>query len=292
MLWEGLWRYLKAKGLAVQIRHTRCLGDARVLAQKAASDPSCRMVVVAGGDGTVREAADGMAGSGKPMMIVPTGTENLLAGEVGMDDRLAGIISTFERGQVKTVDLGMVNGRCFTSVVGVGFDGQVVRRVNQRRRGHIDYYDYLEPLWHTFWSYKFPSLSVQMDGQDVFSGRGLVFVGNISRYALGLHLLGRARINDGLLDLCIYRCSGRLHLVKHAIMTVLKSHIACRDVFYATCRQVIIEATSKDIPCQMDGDPGPDLPLKIAVNRSALRLLVPVEGRPIGVRRSLLRAFR
>jgi diacylglycerol kinase family enzyme len=181
-LWEGLWRYLKARGFTIHIRHTRCLGDARQLAAQAAMDQACAMVIVAGGDGTVREAADGLAGSGKPLMLVPTGTENLLASELGIDDRIEGLIAIFQRGLIKTMDLGRVNGRSFASVVGVGFDGQVVHRVGKRRKGHIDYYDYLEPLWHTFWSYRFPPISVRMDGQQVFSGTGMYSMAGVSTW--------------------------------------------------------------------------------------------------------------
>lgn len=292
ILWQGMYNYLLERGFSVQVRQTSCLGDARILAQQAAVVPGCAMVIAAGGDGTAREVADGLAGSGKPLMLIPAGTENLLASEIGMDDRLHGLIDTFQRGQIKVMDLGLVNQRCFACVVGVGFDGQVVQRVNKRRKGHIDYYDYLEPLWHTFWSYRFPAVNVQLDGKDVYTGRGLVFIGNISRYALGLHVLANAQMGDGLLDVCIYKSAGRLHLLKHSLMTILKRHTRCRDVVYSRCSQATISSVRGDLPCQVDGDPGPPLPLYISVRRAALKILVPPRARPLGVRQSLLRAFR
>jgi len=292
LLWRGLHRYLTDRHFEVSLNCTHSLEHACELARQAAADPSCSMVAVAGGDGTIREAAHGMAGSAKPLLIVPCGTENLLANELGFDDKLQTILATFEKGFTRPLDLGTINGRCFTCVAGFGFDGEVISRVSRRRKGHIDYYDYLDPLWQTFWSYRFPSLCVELDGQEVFHDRGLAFVGNVSRYAIGLHLLQNAEYGDGLLDVCIFRCAHQVHLMKHSAMTLFKRHIVCRDVIYRQCRQAVIGADSPKVVCEVDGDPGPALPAQIGIVPGALQVMVPEKGRPAGLRRSLFRAIR
>jgi len=292
LLWRGLHRYLLDHQFEVKLDMTTSLDDARRLAHEAAADERCALAIVAGGDGTVREVAQGMAGSIKPLLIVPCGTENLLANELGFDEKLQTILATFEEGFTRPLDLGVINGRCFTCVAGFGFDGEVIFRVSRWRKGHIDYYDYLDPLWQTFWSYRFPPLRVDLDGQEVFHGRGLVFVGNVSRYALGLHVLQNADFGDGLLDVCIFKCAHQVHLLKHSAMTLFKRHTICRDVIYRRCRQAVVAADSPKVVCEVDGDPGPGLPAQINILSQALKVMVPEKGRPAGLRRSLVRAIR
>ncbi len=292
VLWRGLHRYLTGRGFEVSLQFTESPGQGTHLAQVAARDDRCCLVLAAGGDGTAREASQGMAGSTKPLLLIPSGTENLLASELGLDDRLSTLIATFEGGFTRPLDLGVINDQCFACVAGFGFDAQVVRRVSRRRRDHIDYYDYVDPMWQTFWSYRFPPIRVEVDGREVFHGRGLVFVGNISRYAMGLHLLQNADFGDGLLDVCVFRCASRFHLVKHSAMTVFKRHTGCRDVVYCQGRAARVQADASKVVCEVDGDPGPSLPCEIGIRPQALRVMVPEKGRPAGLRRSLFRAIR
>ena len=152
----------------------------------------------------------GLEGTDKPMLIMPCGTENLLASELGFDEKAETLIKVFEEGYIRPLDLGKADGRCFTSIAGFGFDGDVVKRVNELRHGHIHHLDYFYPIWRTFWDYKFPPIKVVCDGEEIFDGQGLVFVGNISRYAIGLQILHYADYGDGLLDVCIYKCASQL----------------------------------------------------------------------------------
>jgi len=240
----------------------------------------------------VREIAHGLEGSDKPLLIVPGGTENLLANEMGLDQSLKTLARTFEAGFTRTFDLGNANGRCFTSIAGFGFDGEVVKGVNHNRTGHINYFDYFWPLWRTFWRYGFDSMTVEVDGEQIFDGRGLVFVGNISRYAIGLKILARADYSDGLLDICIYKCAGQMHLVKHSAMTVLKHHASCRDVIYCQGKFIKITSDNPELATEIDGDPGPAVPVEINVIPKAVRLMVPEGGKPAGIRAQILRALR
>jgi diacylglycerol kinase family enzyme len=250
------------------------------------------MVVVVGGDGTVREVTHGLVGSSKPLLIVPGGTENLLANELGLDRTLPKLTRTFEAGFVRSLDLGNANGRCFTSIAGFGFDGEVVKGVSQKRKGHINYFDYFWPLWRTFWRYRFDAMSVEVDGERIFDGPGLVFVGNISRYAIGLNILEHADFSDGLLDVCIYKCDCRTHLAKHSAMTVLKQHTRCRDIIYRQGKFISVSSDNPDLPVEIDGDPGPAVPVQITVIPKAVNVMVPEGAKPAGIRAQILRALR
>jgi YegS/Rv2252/BmrU family lipid kinase len=288
------WRfrgYLVGRGFEVRVSLTSSLEHARQLAAGAAADVRCRMVVVVGGDGTVREVVRGLAGVDKPMMIVPQGTENLLASELGYDERLKTLVRAFESGVVRPLDVGRANEQCFTSIVGFGFDGWVVKQVSERRSGNIDYYDYFWPTWRAFWEYRYSPMTVEVDGEQVFNGQGLVFVGNVSRYGMGLKILAHANYGDGLLDVCVYRCSSRLRLAKLSAMTVLKQHTKSRDVIYRQGRTMRISSPVNGIFSEIDGDPGPALPVTIEVIPNAVNVLVPPGAKPAGVRARIIRAI-
>ncbi|MBA7478119.1 Diacylglycerol kinase [subsurface metagenome] len=284
-------QYLLKSGFDVRVSLTTSLENACELATDAAVEYDCAMVVVVGGDGTVREVAHGLEGSDKPLLIVPHGTENLLANELGFDEKLKTIIRTFEAEYIRPLDLGSANGRCFTSIAGFGFDGQIVKRVSEQREGHIDHFDYFWPIWRTFWNYKFDPMKVEVDGEEIFDGPGLVFVGNISRYALGLQILHYADFGDGLLDVCVYKCASQLRLVKHSVMTVLKQHADTSDVIYRQGKNIRVSSKTDSIMTEIDGDPGPALPVQIKVIPQAVNCIVPEGAKPAGIRTRIIRAI-
>ena len=284
-------QYLVEKGFDVKVSLTTCLEHACELATDAAVDYDCAIVVVVGGDGTVREVAHGLEGSDKVMLVVPCGTENLLANELGFDEKLKTLVKIFEAGYIRPLDLGSANGRCFTSIAGFGFDGEVVKRVSEKRKGHIDYFDYFEPIWRTFWDYKFDAMKLEVDGEETFDGPGLVFVGNISRYAAGLQVLQYADFGDGLLDVCVYKCTTPFRLLKHSVMTVLKQHADSGDVIYRQGKSISVSSETAGIKTEVDGDPGPALPVQISVIPQAVNVMVPKGAKPAGIRTRIKRAL-
>ncbi|MEN6307293.1 MAG: diacylglycerol kinase family protein [Anaerohalosphaeraceae bacterium] len=286
---SGFRAYLDQKGYSVKIEFTQSLEHGRQLAHQAAADPDCSLVVGAGGDGTIREVVCGMSGSTKPLLVLPCGTENLLANELGYDVRLETVINAFENGQLRSLDLGRANDIHFTSIAGFGFDGKVVHRVQAIRKGHISHLTYFWPIWRTFWDYTFPPMKVVVDQKELFDGQGLVFVGNISRYAIGLHILKKANYSDGLLDICIFRCHSCWSLLKHAACTVLKTHLRSKNTIYTQARTIRIESSVNHIPTELDGDPGPSLPLDISIIPAAIQVLVPPGAKPAGIRTRIRR---
>jgi diacylglycerol kinase (ATP) len=283
--------YLRQKNFRTKIDYTESLVHARELAADAAVKYDCALVVVAGGDGTIREVTEGLEGSDKPLMIIPSGTENLLANELGCKSSLKSAISTFEASISRPLDLCKVNDMFFMCVGGVGFDGEVVNLVSDQRRGNITQLHYFWPIWKTFWRYRFPPLTVEVDDKVIFAGRGIVIFGNISRYALGLPILLKADFSDGLLDVCVCHCPNRFSLLYHALLTVLKMRQISKGVIYRQCQKLKIYSDTK-IPTEIDGDPGPDLPLEISIIPKAVKVLVPPKSKPIGMRRRIFKLFK
>ncbi len=252
---------------AVKTTHA---GHATSLAAKL--DPGVDAVLTVGGDGTVGEVAGGLCGSGVPMLILGTGTENLLARELRMPlvpDRVARILL---HGVPFPFDVGTINGRRFLSIVGVGFDADCVLRLAAVRKGHITHMTYFWPIWRTFWSHRFPRLCVEVDGACVFDDRGLVLIGGTGRYSRGLRILARARYDDGMLDVCVLPCTTRTKLATHAYRISRRRHIGRGGVIYRQCRRVRV--TSPDtVPVQIDGDVGGFLPLDATITPGAISFL-------------------
>lgn len=281
--------YLVEKGFDVRVHLTESLEHACELATKSAVDYQCNLVVCAGGDGTVREVLQGLEGTNKLFMPIPGGTENLLANELGFDSHLQTLVDAFEGGCIKPLDLGLINGQCFTSIAGFGFDGAVVHRISKTRTGHISHLSYFWPMWRTFWEHDFPRIKVVADGKEIFNNRGLVFVGNISRYAIGLSICKNANFGDGLLDVCIFRCHDQAHLIGHSVNVIFKRHTHAKSVIYTQAESIQVTPADNSVFCQIDGDPGPTLPADIKVIPQAIRVLVPPGAKPAGLRTRLKR---
>ncbi len=266
--------FLKKRGDQVDIALTQSLEHAHNLAEDARQN-KYQTIIVAGGDGTVRTVAEALAGSEIPLLILPTGTENLLAGELGINGSLETTLKTLENGLIRRLDLGKMGNRFFIAVAGVGFDADVIRRLNTIRSGHITHTDYIWPICRTFWEYQFPTLHVLADDEVVCDEPALVFVGNISRYAVGLQIFKNADCSDGLLDLTIYKCSRRRTLLCHSAATIMRLSQKTHTVLRKKCRNITISSPNPNISVQFDGDPGPSMPLTISVYPSAASFLTP-----------------
>ncbi len=280
LLEAELRRKLRAMGWESIEYVTRSAGDATNYARTIA--PNASVVIAWGGDGTVNEVANGLAGTDVPLLIVHAGTENLLAKELGIPKRPADLADLLHSGQIMDFDIGRINHLSFHSILGVGFDAEVVRRVSSTRTGHISHLSYFWPIWRTFWEHDFPQLQITADGERLFAGQGLAFVGNISRYSSGLRICRDAQFDDGLLDLVVFECNQQAGLLLHAAWTLLRRHPLKGNVIYRPARSIRIESDTP-VACQLDGDLGPSTPLDISVAPHKIKLIVPA-GFPGGPR--------
>jgi diacylglycerol kinase family enzyme len=151
--------------------------------------------------------------------------------------------------------------------------------MHRNRVGHITHLTYIWPICRTFWEYRFNHIRVEVDGEVLCDEPGLVFVGNISRYAIGLRILPHADCSDGLLDVCIYKCRNRFELAWFSLLTILqKSHLS-RRVLRCRCREVKISSKDPHMRVEVDGDPGPPLPMHIKVVPAAAMVFAPRPSR-------------
>src|SRR5579859_2017964 len=199
---------LERRGWRVECRTTAHIGHATALAALAAQRGS-EAVLVCGGDGTINEAVNGLAGSETALAVLPAGTINLWAREVGLSADPAAAVRLMLSGERRRVDLGRVGDRYFLMLASVGVDAVAVRAVMAERKRRWGRYAYLAAGVSDLLRHGGRPLAIEA-GEVHFRGRALAaIVGNTRLYAGLLHAAHRARIDDGLLDLRVYAGGAR-----------------------------------------------------------------------------------
>lgn len=264
---------LLAEGCSVRLYQTTDTGDGKRRAAEARGNVDC--LVVAGGDGTVREVIEGLAGHPTPLAILPSGTENLLAREMRVPTSTEAMCRAIQRSHTRAVDLARVNNNAFLLVTGIGFDGEVIDRLVATRRGHITHLSYFWPLWRTFWQHRWPRLSVVADGEEIFRGKGMVFVGNTARYALNLRVCRDAVNDDGMLDVCAFYCDHQIPLLRHSANTMMRRHVGSRGVVYQKARDIEVASLDEEpVSLEVDGDPAGILPARFDIEPRRAAVIV------------------
>lgn len=123
---------LRAAGADVTVELTQAAGHATELARNAARAGHADVIVAAGGDGTINEVARGLLGQGVPLGIVPLGTANVLAVEIGLPLQAENVASMLLGGPAELIGTGLVQGEIFLMMVGIGFDGEIVHGIDPK----------------------------------------------------------------------------------------------------------------------------------------------------------------
>lgn len=201
--------YLKQNGCHVEYAYTQHGGHAESLTVEALSK-GFELIVAVGGDGTVNEVARGLTGTHGTLGIIPAGSGNGLARELGISMRPKKSIRTLLSGETRKIDVCRVNDQPFLCTCGIGFDAQIAGGIkNAKSRGFIRYI-----LLTIRESIHFKSFSIQMraDGEQYNGKAFMVTFANISQFGNHAYIAPKARINDGLLDMIIIRPFSKIWL--------------------------------------------------------------------------------
>lgn len=203
---EYLRGLLQTRGLTGEVEQATGWEGARRLAA-AAAEAGYDQVVAAGGDGTVNAVANGLAGSETALGVLPLGTGNVLAYNLGVA-RLPQALATLEGGRRLTLDLGRVNGRYFVAVAGVGFDAEVALNLDPMRKRQMGRMAFLvEGLARRHLAKPhFFRLEMQGERSEMLAGEfWSAFFSNFSAHTWNLPLTRQADPADGWLDLILFR---------------------------------------------------------------------------------------
>ena len=234
-----------------------------------------RAVVSAGGDGTVSLLGN-LLPAETPFAILPLGTENLLGRHLKLKADEEFFLSVIKQGKIRKIDAGRANGKLFFVVASCGFDAAIVKRLDESRSGHINYFSWLKPIAQTMFSYRFPPLRIWIDGNETDRPVRWAFIFNIPNYAINLRITPDAIDCDGKLDACTYRDGGLLRGIWYLCVTLLGSHKRLDASSFAKFKSMRIEAECEEpVYYELDGDPGGELPVEIEVVEQGLTVLVP-----------------
>ena len=241
------------------------------------------LVVVAGGDGTVREVASAMAGSDTPLAIVPAGTGNVLAGAL----RIRGFgpaLELLSAGETRQLDLGqaswagadgVVHERPFTVGVGMGFDARIMAAAEHEWKRRLRFGAYIGAAVRELSRLESARFRVVADGVTLETEGLLVLIANCGDLIPG-RLGARQPLDpaDGRLDLLIVGGRNMLHGLRGAIDLLWRTDDSDDHVIRRTVTTVRVEADPPQ-PIQTDGDHHPPGWLEATVRPGALKVVVP-----------------
>jgi diacylglycerol kinase (ATP) len=267
-------------GYEVVLHLTTRTGDAEQFARdiSAASGPRMPLVVAAGGDGTINEVANGLVGSRLPMAILPFGTTSVLAREIGvpLDDIDAAVDYAITE-QPRPVSLGRVAfensvTRFFVLMAGIGFDGEVVHRVNPTLKRLIGKGAYVLSTVRSVFSYKPNSLTItysRMDGSVAKAQGTSIIVSNAARYGGDYMITPQARLTVPSLELMIDQSHGPADFLR--LLSAIGSGRTVPGARYETVTAIRIDGVAR---MQLDGDASGTTPVVIDVVPDALQLVM------------------
>jgi diacylglycerol kinase family enzyme len=252
------------------------LAAATAWANQCHADGRLRALVGMGGDGTAAELINRTA-EGVPLTLLPAGNSNLLARHFGLRNDPQFVCRTIAEGVLARFDAGRANGRLFSLMAGCGFDAEVVRRVHQRRRGHLRQWAYFGSALRAIASYPFPEIRVHWEEEDgggePLSARWL-FAFNLPCYGGGFRIAPESDGSDGLLDVCAFGRGHLWHTLKLAAAVLLGRHQRLADWTWRRVRRSRLTSDGQ-VPYQLDGDPAGLLPLDLEVLPGRVTLVVP-----------------
>ncbi len=276
-------RFLMANATDFTLYATRGIDDARELAAKFAADGE-PVVLAAGGDGTLNAVIMGLIGSNTALGVLPTGTMNVFAREMGIPvpsvqrSNLKRALQVIKEGHITEVDLFHANGQPFVQMAGIGFDAQVIEDTTAESK------KLLGPLAYLMNAVKLlgedpPKMKlICSDGREI---EGVaVLAGNGELYGGQVRLFPKADNNDGLLDILVFKESGYKFVVDTlkgmaGVLDLVKS-----SVEYVQAAEFKVVA-DRDVPIEVDGEYlGRHTEVSFSSTGSKLKVLAPKE--PIG----------
>jgi diacylglycerol kinase (ATP) len=279
--------WLKAQDWRADWVFTRWPGEATRIAGCAVGEGR-DLVVVCGGDGTISEAINGLAGSETALAVVPAGTANVWAKEVGLPRRPIDALRVALYGQAQRMDLGRAGAgqerRYFFLMAGVGLDGQIAASLPLGVKRYLGATAYAITAVRESLRFRSQQVCLLLDGEPFETRLMMMIVGNTRNYGGVAQVTARACANDGLLDVCLFSGESPLDIILHTLRVVAKAHLRASSVLYRRVRRIELPAESA-LPVQLDGDFCAAYPTLFEVAPAALTVMLPHQALPLFRRR-------
>ncbi|MBN1177869.1 MAG: diacylglycerol kinase family lipid kinase, partial [Anaerolineae bacterium] len=279
---------LRKRGWTLDTVSTKGPEDSLRLARGAA-EAGLDAVWVAGGDGTIRDTLNGLVHSRTALAVLPVGTGNLWAKQLHLPTytltnpfRLREAAIAQSEGYVRVIDVGRLGERYFLLWAGIGFDARITTELEPRPRPvkRMGAMAYILAAATLAYDYSGVRTQVMVDGRVVRGRTLMILVSNVQNYAI-LNICKQAKMDDGLLNVVIFRGLGVSYIARHVLKVFSGRHLQDPKVIHRQARRVVINA-EVPIPVQADGDPLGQTPVTLEVVPRALRILAPPQA-PAGL---------
>ena len=302
---EAVVSFLTRNGWSVTYRETTKPKEATQLARSAARN-GAEVVIAAGGDGTVSEVASGLLHTETALGVIPVGTSNSWAIQMGIpalnpllpSTSIAKMVSDIEErtklslpgnfyrkvlldaAQVLVdrrsvaVDMGEVAGRYFLMWAGIGLDAAVLESVPPKEKAALGTWAYLLTALGAAGRRCSTDVQLTLDGKTTMVNTPLIVVSNIQLYGGIMAIGSRAGVNDAKLDVCIFKGDGFFTFVQHAVKVFSHQHLRDPSTEYYQCSEIVV-ASACALPVHVDGEPFTQTPVTIRVIPLALKTIVP-----------------
>ena len=247
-------------------------GEAEELARNAVAQ-GYEHVVAAGGDGTIHEVVNGIAESNAALGLMPMGTMNVFANELGLPaNDLGRCWEIIRAARVRWIDLPTANEKHFVQLAGVGLDAQVVKETSLALKRNFGPLSYLISAAQIA-GRKPPRLCIE--AEEAMTGEGsFVLVGNGRLYGGPFPFFKHAMIDDGLLDVLVFKQLGYIEIIKYLQNFIFTSGITTPEVEYFQTRRLRV-SSGEDVPVELDGELSGGCPVEFQVKPRRLKVLAP-----------------
>lgn len=232
-------------------------------------------VLIWGGDGTVQRALDGLAGTGVPLAVLPAGTGNLFASNIGVPEDLERAVQIGLGGEVCAMDIGRINGERFGVMAGVGADALMIRDADGGLKDRWGRGAYMFTGVKNV-SKALVKVRVDVDGQKYFSGKaGCVIVGNVRRVLGGIEAFDDVTPRDGKLEVAVVTATTPTQWARVIGRSVIGKTAKAKHVEMTSARRIDIRLKERRLYQVDGGDRTKERRLKIRVEPRALLVCTP-----------------
>jgi diacylglycerol kinase family enzyme len=273
---ERLRDFLQARQLRWDVWPAHGGEELRALAHKA-STSDAHVIVAGGGDGTINTVGASLAGGDKIFGVLPLGTLNHFAKDLGIPLELGAAVENIAGGHVASIDVAEVNGRIFLNNSSIGlYPKIVIRREAQRKYGRAKWLAMISALYRTLRQYAAFRVRVTADGRRFRRRTPILFVGNNEYQIEGRSLGARRCLDSGKLCLYILHNTGPWGLFKFAVRALLRRAWRIKDFDALQARAIDVETRRKRVRVALDGEIADiETPLHYRIHSGALRVIVP-----------------
>ena len=264
---------LKDAGMEVSPRPTERMGHATQIAREVA-EAGFEMAIAWGGDGTLNEVACGLRDSPTAMGVLPGGTVNVFAREVGIPLKLSGALDTLVGGRIVRIPMGFAGERPFLLMAGVGLDGEVVYRLKSGFKDALGAFAFWLDGFRLLASYPMSPVRVRVGGREIV-GTGLI-AGNIRRYGPRYYVTPDAKLEEPKLDVVIFTGKNRRDYLRYLLGILGHFHLRFSDIEHLKTDALSVSVDEgARVPLQLDGEPSGCAPVEIRVQDKALAVVLP-----------------